>query len=173
MLAATCQRRFLSTPLKFLPTPFVFYRHRFLSTTYPIAVAFDSYRFLPLPQPVDAIFYRCCCYRHRLLSTPLAIDTACYRHRLLSTPLAIDTACYRHRLLSTPLVFDTACYRHRLLSTPLAIDTACFRHHLLSTPLAIDTACYHHRFLSLFLLPPFSTAIATTAILQEVALCHD
>jgi hypothetical protein len=113
---------------KFLPTPFVFYRHRFLSTTYAIAVAFDSYRFLPLPQPVDAVsmdaaFYRCRCYRHRLLSTPLAIETACYRHRLLSTPLAIDTACFRHRLL------------------PLS------------------------------LLPPFSTAIATTAILREVALC--
>jgi hypothetical protein len=138
--AAFYRCRNLSTPfsidaVKFLPTPFVFYRHRFPSITYPIDVAFDSYRFLPLPQPVnavsiDAAFYRCCYYRQRFLSTLFSIDTARYRHHLLSTPLAIDTACYRHRLLPPP--FSIAV-----------------------------------------LLPQFSMAIATTAILREVALCHD
>jgi hypothetical protein len=82
---------------------------RFLSTTYPIAIAFDSYRFLPLPQPVDAVtidavFYRCRCYRHRVLSTPLAIDTACYRHRLLPPPFSHAIAVF------TAAVFDRNRY---------------------------------------------------------------
>jgi hypothetical protein len=91
--------------VKFLPIPFVFYRRRSLLTPFSI----DAVKFLPTP----FVFYRCRCYRHRLLSTPLAIDTACYRHCLLSTPLVFDTAWFRHRLLSTPLataVFTAAVF---------------------------------------------------------------
>jgi hypothetical protein len=57
-----------------------FCRCRNLSTPYPIAVEFDSYRFLPLPQPVDAVSIDAACYRHRLLSTPLATATVFYRY---------------------------------------------------------------------------------------------
>jgi hypothetical protein len=99
--------RNLSTPfsidaVKFLPTPFVFYRQHILSPLLSTATVFCRCRNLSTPFLLAPFF-----------TAAVAIDTACYRPRLLSTPLAIDPACYRHRLLPPPFsiaVFTAAVF---------------------------------------------------------------
>jgi hypothetical protein len=142
-----------------------FYCYDYISTDISTAAAKVVFYHLHLLPPLFAIATAVAIVLARIVTPMLA---ATRQHRFLSTPLNF----YRHLSFSIDNISYRRCIR-QLPFSAVAIDTTCYRHHLLSTPLAIDTACYHHRFLSLFLLPPFSTAIATTAILREVALCHD